>query len=65
MFDHEKLDVYNLELKFIGWVTPLLEEISKTAAGTLHEESCACQSDALRIEGKVDYRSKVSRTRTN
>jgi four helix bundle protein len=25
-FDHEKLDVYQLELQFIGWVTPLLEE---------------------------------------
>lgn len=31
MFDHEKLDVYRLELKFIGWVTPLLEEISQNA----------------------------------
>jgi four helix bundle protein len=37
MFDHEKLDVYHLELKFIGWVTPLLEEVSRTAAGKTSE----------------------------
>jgi len=24
-FDHEKLDVYQLELQFIAWVTPLIE----------------------------------------
>jgi hypothetical protein len=28
MFDHEKLDVYQLELLFIAWVTPLLEEVA-------------------------------------
>jgi len=27
MFDHEKLDAYQLELRFIAWVTPLLEEV--------------------------------------
>src|ERR1035441_9436398 len=37
MFDHEKLDVYHLELKFIGWVTPFLEEVSQTAAGKTSE----------------------------
>src|ERR1043166_8476253 len=26
-FDHEKLDVYQLELRFIAWVTPLFEEV--------------------------------------
>ena len=150
-FDHEKLDVYHLELKFIGWVTPLLEEVSRTAAGktsevrdqldraslsallntaegngkrqrqgrakffddargsatecaacldaliakgaaqeervaegkkmllrivsmlcglvdrfdspALHDESCTCHLDTPGIEGKVNYRSKVSRTR--
>jgi four helix bundle protein len=28
MFDHEKLDVYQLELKFLRWVTPFLVDIS-------------------------------------
>jgi four helix bundle protein len=37
MFDHEKLDVYHLELKFIEWVTPLLEEFSRNAAGKTAE----------------------------
>lgn len=32
-FDHEKLDVYQLELRFIAWVTPLLE-ITKHSSGT-------------------------------
>ena len=27
MFDHEKLDVYQLSLHFLTWVTPLLQEI--------------------------------------
>lgn len=37
LFDHEKLDVYLLELKFIAWVTPLLEEISQNATGKTGE----------------------------
>jgi four helix bundle protein len=37
MFDHEKLDVYHLELQFIAWVTPLLEEVSRTAPGKTRE----------------------------
>jgi four helix bundle protein len=37
MFDHEKPDVYRLELKFIGWVTPLLEEVSQSATGKTSE----------------------------
>ena len=28
MFDHEKLDVYRLELQFITWTTELLDEVS-------------------------------------
>ena len=27
-FDHEKLDVYQLELKFLSWVTPFLADLS-------------------------------------
>jgi four helix bundle protein len=27
MFDHEKLDVYQLELKFLGWATEFLVEL--------------------------------------
>src|SRR6266480_3896490 len=30
-FDHEKLDVYQLELHFIAWVSPLLEEIKTSS----------------------------------
>lgn len=37
MFDHEKLDVYQLELQFIAWVTPLLEEVSSAATGKTRE----------------------------
>jgi len=37
LFDHEKLDVYQLQLKFIAWVTPLLEDISKNAAAKTRE----------------------------
>ena len=37
MFDHEKLDVYHFELKFIAWVTPLLDEVSALARGRTRE----------------------------
>jgi four helix bundle protein len=36
-FDHEKLDVYQLELRFIAWVTPLIEEAKNVAAGKTRE----------------------------
>jgi four helix bundle protein len=38
-FDHEKLDVYQLELEFIAWVTPLIEEV-KTSYGPKVREVC-------------------------
>ena len=31
-FDHERLDVYRVELEFIAWVTPLLEEVKATTS---------------------------------
>ncbi len=37
MFDHERLDVYQLELQFISWVTPLIEEVSRSAGGRTRE----------------------------
>ena len=36
-FDHERLDFYRLELKFIDWVTPSLEEISRNTSGRTAE----------------------------
>jgi four helix bundle protein len=38
-FDHEKLEVYQLELSFVAWVTAILQE-AKTAAPGLHREVC-------------------------
>ena len=38
-FDHEKLDVYQLELSFLEWVTPLLQQIRSDSPG-LHREVC-------------------------
>ena len=29
MFDHERLEVYKLQLQFIEWVTPLLEDLEQ------------------------------------
>lgn len=29
LFDHERLDVYQLLLRFVAWVTPLLEETKR------------------------------------
>jgi four helix bundle protein len=36
-FDHEKLDVYQLELQFVGWLTALLAEASSSTASRTHE----------------------------
>ncbi len=36
-FDHERLELYQVELQFIGWVTPLLEESKNIAAGKTRE----------------------------
>jgi four helix bundle protein len=36
-FDHEKLDAYQMELRFIAWVTPLIEEIKIGAPGRSRE----------------------------
>jgi four helix bundle protein len=37
LFDHEKLDVYQMELRFIAWVTPLLDEVAHAATGKTRE----------------------------
>jgi four helix bundle protein len=37
LFDHEKLDVYHLELAFIGWVTTLFEELKDQKAARIAE----------------------------
>ena len=36
-FDHEKLDVYQLELQFIARVTPLIEEVIASAGSKVRE----------------------------
>ena len=35
--DHERLDVYQMELGFISWVTPLMEEAKISAGGKTRE----------------------------
>jgi len=37
IFDHEKLDAYQLELRFIAWVTLVIEETKVSAAGKTRE----------------------------
>src|SRR5947207_414931 len=37
LFDHEKLDVYRLELEFIAWLTDLLTELKVDSASTTRE----------------------------
>jgi len=37
MFDHEKLDVYGVELGFIRWLTDFLEEVSEYPAAQRRE----------------------------
>ena len=37
IFDHEKLDVYGLELQFVTWTTDFLEEVSKSPVSPRRE----------------------------
>ena len=37
-FDHEKLDVYQFELQFLGWVTTLLSEVRQCGLPGMREE---------------------------
>ena len=37
-FDHEKLEVYQLELAFIAWLTPLLAKMKQSSAITRRAE---------------------------
>ena len=39
IFDHEKFDVYQIELLFIAWVATLLTEVRSAAPG-FHREVC-------------------------
>jgi len=38
-FDHEKLDVYHIEIQFIAWVTPLIADV-RDRCGKLVTEAC-------------------------
>ena len=37
MLDHERLDVYQLQLRFIRWVTPLIEDVQQESPGKSSE----------------------------
>ena len=37
MFDHEKLNVYQVQLQVVGWVDQLLEEVQRKAPGKTRE----------------------------
>lgn len=57
-FDHEKLEVYQEALAFIGWLTPILERVDK--AGDVKEQlDRGSTSVALNIaEGNGKYSAK-------
>ena len=38
-FDHEKLEVYQVELAFIAWLTPLLTKVKQSNATVAHRRS--------------------------
>ena len=38
-FDHEKLEVYQMELKFVAWLAPLFQDLA-VARGTRVAEAC-------------------------
>ncbi|VGO21437.1 four helix bundle protein [Pontiella sulfatireligans] len=36
-FDHEKLDVYQLEVEFVAWATDLMVEVKKASSVSVRE----------------------------
>jgi four helix bundle protein len=52
MFDHEKLDVYQLELKFLGWVTEFLTDIAMAEA--LHKRELTEQLDRASLSALLN-----------
>ncbi len=39
MFDHEKLEVYQLELRFVSWISDLLDEVREQKGSRIREVS--------------------------
>src|SRR5712692_2056796 len=52
-FDHEKLDVYQLELAFITWVTPLLTKV-KQAGSTARTAEVIDQLDRASLSALLN-----------
>lgn len=64
IFDHEKLHVYQAQLQFISWVTPLLEEAKTIARGKASEvcdqlDRASLSSLLNTAEGNGKRRGKV------
>jgi four helix bundle protein len=49
VFDHEKLDVYQLQLRFISWVTPLLDEVYERGIAKTREVSSQLDRASLSV----------------
>ncbi len=66
-FDHEKLDVYQLQLRFIGWVSDLFEELHtakpRRVAETLDQLDRASLSVLLNIAEGNGRRGSQQRVR--
>lgn len=52
MFDHEKLDVYQMELRFLTWVTSLLDEVSQGSSPRIRE--CRDQLDRASLSSLLN-----------
>ena len=52
-FDHEKLEVYQLELAFITWVTPLLAKV-KQSGGTVRATEVIDQLDRASLSALLN-----------
>lgn len=48
-FDHEKLDVYQLQLQFISWAATLLNEVSKQGIDRTREVSSQFDRASLSV----------------
>jgi hypothetical protein len=57
IFDHEKLDVYGLELEFVAWTTDFLEEVLQSPVP--HRRELLDRLDRACISVLLLYRPRV------
>lgn len=58
LFDHEKLKAYQQAIRFVAWVTPLLEKLEKSNAVRDHLDRASTSTPLNIAEGNAKFSMK-------